>query len=156
MKKITLLLFITALFQINAQNKYLKKMGGVMGNYFIFYRKKKIDFSKSFTIQYVAKLKDEMSLVAEMTRDDIINYLEGKSEIMDLVKKDGDWVCVSDYLIFITNTGVKIIKGNEDVLHVFIKNPMKFWRKRAKEYTSMRLSLPHILERSSEEIINVY
>ncbi|AOR26013.1 hypothetical protein FORMA_08420 [Formosa sp. Hel3_A1_48] len=28
MKKITLLLFITALFQINAQNKYLKKMGG--------------------------------------------------------------------------------------------------------------------------------
>lgn len=156
MKKLLLLLFASAIFQVNAQNKYLKKMGGD-GDLFYILHKEKIDFSKSFTIQYAVNDSDEMSFVAEMTRKDIINFLKGKSELLDLVKENGDWVYVSDYLIFITSTGVRIVKDNEDVLHVFIKSPpFKGWRKRNKEYISMRLSLPHILRRSSEEIISVY
>ena len=51
MKKLLLLLFASAIFQLNAQNKYLKKMGGD-GDLFYILHKEKIDFSKSFTIQY--------------------------------------------------------------------------------------------------------
>ena len=154
MKKLLLLLFITSLFSVNAQ-EIIKNMGGDGKNFFILHEEK-IDFSKSFTIQYSVNQRDPLYFGTQNALKKINKFLEGKSEVMDFVKQDGEWVYVSDYLIYIENTGFKIVKGNKDVLKVFIKSFNKSVKKRMKDWSRINICIEDILDNSSKKIINIY
>ena len=159
MRKLLLLLFVTSLFSVNAQyadgNPFLKKMGGNGKNFFVQHEEK-IDFSKSFTIQYSVNQRDPLYFGTQNALKKINKFLEGKSEVMDFVKQDGEWVYVSDYLIYIENTGFKIVKGNKDVLKVFIKSFNKSVKKRMKDWSRINACIDYILNNSSKKIIEVW
>jgi len=154
MKKLLLLLFITSLFNVNAQ-EIIKYMGGDGKNFFIQHEEK-IDFSKSFTIQYSVNQSDPLYYSTQDALKKINKFLEGKSEVMDFVKQDGEWVYVSDYLIYINKLGFKIVKGNKDVLSVFIKSFDKRVKKRMKDWSRINICIEDILDNSSKKIINIY
>ena len=155
MKKILFLLLTLFVFQANAQDKLLKKMG--VNKKFYITQEEKIDLEKSFTVQNTVYESDPIRFSSNLLFDSINEFLKNNSTVIDMVLEDGKPVYVSNYLVVIHNLGFKIYKNDEQVLSVFIVSfDSNNWRKKMKDYVVINAVSEHILKQSSEKIISVY
>ena len=81
-----------------------------------------IDKSKSFSIQLGVKKNSKNYYSSKGVFESINRVLDEQNIITkDFVYENGESTYVTDYLIFVTSTVFKIIKGDKEVLDVFVK-----------------------------------
>ena len=155
MKKLIFLLLTAFIFQANAQDKILKKMGA--NKKFYISQEEIIDLEKSFTVQNIVLDSDPIYYSSNLLFDSINEFLKKNSTVIDMVYENGKPVYVSDYLVVVGVFGFKIYRAGEEVLYVFIDSfKSNSWRKRMKDYVVINAVSDRILTNSSERIIKIY
>ncbi len=85
MKKLIFLLLTAFIFQANAQDKILKKMGA--NKKFYISQKEIIDLEKSFTVQNIVLDSDPIYYSSNSLFGSINEFLKNNSTVIDMVLK---------------------------------------------------------------------
>lgn len=112
-----------------------------------------IDKSKSFSIQLGVKKNSKNYYSSKGVFESINRVLDEQNIITkDFVYENGESTYVTDYLIFVTSTVFKIIKGDKEVLDVFVKSYDKGWRKISSQMSSINVTFDKIFNLSAIEL----
>ena len=131
---------------------YIEKMGG-FGKRFWITQEEIIDKSKSFSVEHGVNKNDMLLYYSSLGLFNSINEDLAEQNIVtkDFVYENGKSTYVTDYLIFVNPTGFKIVKGDKDVLNVFVKSWDKSSKKISKQMAAISAVFDKIFELATRE-----
>ena len=132
----------------------IEKMGG-FGKKFWITQEEIIDKSKSFSVEHGVNKNDMLLYYSSLGLFNSINedLVEQNIVTKNLVYENGKSTYVTDYLIFVSPTGFKIVKGDKDVLNVFVKSYDKSSKKISKQMAAIGAIFDRIFELATREKI---
>tara|TARA_B110000259_G_C13801179_1_gene316800 strand:- start:156 stop:647 length:492 start_codon:yes stop_codon:yes gene_type:complete len=132
----------------------IEKMGG-FGKKFWISQEEIIDKSKSFSVEHGVNKNDMLLYYSSLGLFNSINENLAEQNIVtkDFVYENGKSTYVTDYLIFVGPLGFKIVKGDKEVLNVFVKSYDKSSRKISKQLAAINVTFDKIFELATREKI---